>query len=371
MKEMRPQQLSELVAFLEDLARRRAATVTYGDIAHRFQLPELTDVWSTHPLAPVFDNLDAQDHDMERPFRTTLVVNADRLGLPGSNYFDSLARRRSIRAKSRLDQFRVHRQELQALYDYYRHNRPMVPAQVGVGLFLDSGLNTEAAQVYAAAGTQPPKNEMQKKLLRLFAHRQLWLSDVQDLDGFVIEQLVLARLDPDLLFDDPFTPTQKLKDSYKRVGNGVRNLVDAIKKEDLGSHRPTLYHSTLSKRLRKSLDGRAPEIEPGAVKELWEAYINSLMQDLRLLQAIAHAVQRQSAARSIRENRSIALAVAEHIFYRIVSYHQYDLKKQSFAAPTKKVLRDLTYDIWCLYMPAHRNEISSDQVDKIGRKKTR
>ena len=58
MKEMRPQQLSELVAFLEDLARRRAATVTYGDIAHRFQLPELTDVWSTHPLAPVFDNLD-------------------------------------------------------------------------------------------------------------------------------------------------------------------------------------------------------------------------------------------------------------------------------------------------------------------------
>ena len=74
MKEMRPQQLSELVAFLEDLARRRAATVTYGDIAHRFQLPELTDVWSTHPLAPVFDNLDAQDHDMERPFRTTLVV---------------------------------------------------------------------------------------------------------------------------------------------------------------------------------------------------------------------------------------------------------------------------------------------------------
>ncbi len=187
----------------------------------------------------------------------------------------------------------------------------------------------------------------------------------------MIEQLVLARLDPDLLFDDPFTPTQKLKDSYKRVGNGVRNLVDAIKKEDLGSHRPTLYHSTLSKRLRKSLDGRAPEIEPGAVKELWEAYINSLMQDLRLLQAITHAVQRQSAARSIRENRSIALAVAEHIFYRIVSYHQYDLKKQSFAAPTKKVLRDLTYDIWCLYMPAHRNEISSDQVDKIGRKKTR
>ena len=176
MKEMRPQQLSELVAFLEDLARRRAATVTYGDIAHRFQLPELTDVWSTHPLAPVFDNLDAQDHDMERPFRTTLVVNADRLGLPGSNYFDSLARRRSIRAKSRLDQFRVHRQELQALYDYYRHNRPMVPAQVSVGLFLDSGLNTEAARVYAAAGTPPPKNEMQKKLLRLFAHRQLWLS---------------------------------------------------------------------------------------------------------------------------------------------------------------------------------------------------
>ena len=119
------------------------------------------------------------------------------------------------------------------------------------------------------------------------------------------------------------------------------------------------------------MDGRAPEIEPGAVKELWEAYINSLMQDLRLLQAITHAVQRQSAARVIRENRSIALAIAEHIFYRIGSYHQYDLKKQSFAAPTKKVLRDLTYDISCLYMPGHRNEISSDQVDKIGRKKTR
>ncbi len=371
MKKMEPQQLSELVAFLEDLARHRAATVTYGDIVGKFQLPGLTDVWSTHPLAPVFDNLDAEDHDMDRPFRTTLVVNADRLGLPGCDYFDSLARRRSIRAKSRLDQFRVHRRELQELYDHYQHNPPLLPAQVNVGLFLGSGLNTQAAQAYAAAGAQRPENDMQKQLLKLFAHRQIWLYDVQDLDGWVKEELALARLDPDLLFDDPFTPTQKLKDSYKRVGHGVRKLVDAIKKEDLRSHRPTLYHSTLSKGVRKSLDGRAPEIEPGAVKELWEAYINSLMQDLRLLQAITHAVQRQSAARSIRENRSIALAVAEHIFYRIVSYHQYDLKKQSFAAPTKKVLRDLTYDIWCLYMPAHRNEISSDQVDKIGRKKTR
>lgn len=324
MKEMEPQQLSELVALLEDLARRRAATVTYGDIVHKFQLPELTDGWCTHPLAPVFDNLDAQDHDLKRPFRTTLVVNADRLGLPGSNYFDSLARRRSIRAKSRLDQFRVHRQELQALYDYYRDNPPMRVAQVDVDLFMGSGLNTEATQMYAAAGTQPPANEMQSKLLKLFAHRQIWLGDVQDLDGFVREELALARLDPNMLFDDPFTPTQKLKDSYKRVGHGVRTLVGAIKTEHLNSQLPTLYHSTLSKRLRKALHGRVPEVGPGSVKELWEAYINSLMQDLRLLQAITHAVERQSAARSIRENRSIALAVAEHIFYRIVLIHQHN-----------------------------------------------
>lgn len=124
MKEMEPKQLLELVAFLEDLARRRAATVTYSDIVRKFQLPELTEAWTAHPLARVFENLDAEDYEAKRPFRTTLVVLAKRPGIPGYGYYDSLARRRGVRAKSRSDQFRVHRDELQALYDHYGEIAP-------------------------------------------------------------------------------------------------------------------------------------------------------------------------------------------------------------------------------------------------------
>jgi len=60
MNHVEPQQLSELVANLEELARRNAASVTYSDVVRKFRLPELTEAWISQPLARVFENLDAR-----------------------------------------------------------------------------------------------------------------------------------------------------------------------------------------------------------------------------------------------------------------------------------------------------------------------
>lgn len=237
--------------------------------------------------------------------------------------------------------------------------------------FYASGLKDDEARMYAEHRAETPDTRTQEQLLKLFASKNLFLNDVQDLDGFVREELALAELDPDMLFDDAFIPTQKLKASYRRISNSVRALIDAIEKEELGVHRPRLYHSTLSSMLTKSLGVQASGVEQDDIQALWKAYVDNLMQDLQVLHAITTAVERQTAVRAIRENRSIALAVAQHIFYRIGSYHQYDFKERSFRSPTKQVLKELTYDIWRLYMPAHASEISSEQIDKIGRTKKR
>lgn len=245
----------------------------------------------------------------------------------------------------------------------------MTPAQTILNAFYASGLKTDDAQVYTEQGAQTPQTPTQQDLLKLFVSKCLFLGDVRELDGFVREELALAELDPDMLFNDTFIPTKKLKDSYRRIGNGVCTLIEAIEKEELGSHRPRLYHSTLSPMLTKSLGIQASGVEPEHIQALWKAYVNNLMQDLQILQAITTAVERQPAARAIRENRSTALAVAHHIFHRISSYLQYDLKKRSLSPPTKQVLRELTYEIACLYMPALEDEISSAQIEKLGQKK--
>ena len=54
MNDVEPRQLSELAAYLEEMARRRAGPLTYSDIVRKFRLPELTEAWTSHPLARVF-----------------------------------------------------------------------------------------------------------------------------------------------------------------------------------------------------------------------------------------------------------------------------------------------------------------------------
>lgn len=119
MNDVEPQQLSELVAYLEELARRNATPVTYSDVVRKFRLPKLTEAWTSHPLARVFENLDAEDHEARRPFRTTLVVQAARPGIPGDGYYHSLSQRRGIKATSRSARLKAHRNELKALYEYW------------------------------------------------------------------------------------------------------------------------------------------------------------------------------------------------------------------------------------------------------------
>lgn len=115
-------QLTELPTYLENLAKQQRCT-TYSELTSMLGLPDFDGNWSAHPLARIFENLDAEDHEHNRPFRTSAVVkkaNAGEHRIPGLGYFKSLAKLKGVRKSKNNDEVIIHATELKALYDYYQ-----------------------------------------------------------------------------------------------------------------------------------------------------------------------------------------------------------------------------------------------------------
>lgn len=72
-------QLTELPTYLENLAKQQRCT-TYSELTSMLGLPDFDGNWSAHPLARIFENLDAEDHEHNRPFRTSAVVKKANAG---------------------------------------------------------------------------------------------------------------------------------------------------------------------------------------------------------------------------------------------------------------------------------------------------
>lgn len=105
-------QLSELGAYLEDLARTGKAT-TYESVVNRFGLSPLDGAWNGHPLSRAFDSLDREDAEACRPFRTSMVISKER-GMPGPGYFTSLAALKGIRPNKAKDSLAIFVEEFEA-----------------------------------------------------------------------------------------------------------------------------------------------------------------------------------------------------------------------------------------------------------------
>jgi hypothetical protein len=111
--------------FLEDRARSLGedAPLFYSDLAAHFGLPPITDAWFTHPLSGMFEQLDQEDEQLARPFRTALVISKER-SIPGEGFFKALVRIRGLRPPPRTehDKMRLYLSELSNLLKHYGHS---------------------------------------------------------------------------------------------------------------------------------------------------------------------------------------------------------------------------------------------------------
>lgn len=90
--------------FLE-LKAKAGKIVTYQDVINAFpNLPALNGNWNSHPLCKIFEDLDQEDKQKNRPFRTSLVVRQDANNkMPGNGFFDALERLKGIHCRNQTE----------------------------------------------------------------------------------------------------------------------------------------------------------------------------------------------------------------------------------------------------------------------------
>lgn len=81
---------------LESILNSKPQDITYyGKVASLFGLPEFDGAWSSHPLSKIFEVLDKQDANANRPFRTSVVISATSKA-PGPGLYEALERLKGI-----------------------------------------------------------------------------------------------------------------------------------------------------------------------------------------------------------------------------------------------------------------------------------
>ncbi|MBS3798589.1 hypothetical protein [Pseudoalteromonas sp. BDTF-M6] len=82
--------------YLEDILKAHPQrTANYSSIAQAFGLPDFDGAWSSHPLSEIFEVLDQQDSDADRPFRTSVVIGVNS-NSPGPGFFEAMQRLKGI-----------------------------------------------------------------------------------------------------------------------------------------------------------------------------------------------------------------------------------------------------------------------------------
>jgi hypothetical protein len=102
--------------FLEQKIQQRAVT-NYGEVALHFGLPEFNGAWAAHPLSEIFEVIDQQDANANRPFRTSIVISAT-TNSPGAGFYEALVRLKNIKPVITKMRETVWMQELNAAYNY-------------------------------------------------------------------------------------------------------------------------------------------------------------------------------------------------------------------------------------------------------------
>ena len=118
----------EQVASALELKAALGQTISYNDFADEVDLPRPNNLFSNSALKSYFEQIDRDDTEEQRPFRTALVVQKTS-GHPGAGFFKSLELHRgeSIPESNYAD---VWKKELADLFDYYKPGQPIHMVEV-------------------------------------------------------------------------------------------------------------------------------------------------------------------------------------------------------------------------------------------------
>jgi predicted transcriptional regulator len=92
-------------------------TISYNDFADEVGLPRPNNLFANSALKAYFEQIDWDDAEEERPFRTALVVKKG-TGLPGTGFYKSLKLYRG--SNPECTQAQIWQKEIDALFDYYK-----------------------------------------------------------------------------------------------------------------------------------------------------------------------------------------------------------------------------------------------------------
>lgn len=126
---MNPTSLSfeELAAALELRATRRQ-TITYNNLAAELRLPPVNNMFSNHALNSFFEQIDWNDAEEQRPFRTAVVVLKSS-GRPGAGFYKSVEHHRGIQIPES-SHAEFWDKEIADLFDYYAPGQAKTKVQI-------------------------------------------------------------------------------------------------------------------------------------------------------------------------------------------------------------------------------------------------
>jgi len=109
--------MKEVGEYLEQQARL-GSPINYADVVRNFpDLPPLTGAWKSHPLCPIFGDLDIEDDRHKRLLRTALVFGKE-TGRPGDGFYEMIEKLRGM-SVSRGQKDKVWTDELKAVIAFY------------------------------------------------------------------------------------------------------------------------------------------------------------------------------------------------------------------------------------------------------------
>ena len=117
----------ELAAALELRATLRQ-TITYNNLAAELRLPLVNNMFSNHALSSFFEQIDWNDAEEQRPFRTAVVVQ-ESSGRPRTCFYKSVEHHRGIHI-SESGQEEFWNKEIADLFDYYTPGQAKTKLQI-------------------------------------------------------------------------------------------------------------------------------------------------------------------------------------------------------------------------------------------------
>jgi predicted transcriptional regulator len=147
------------------LERHAAAgtMIGYNELAEELALPPVNNLFHNSPLNLFFQQIDADDAEEQRPFRTAVVVQKG-TKRPGSGFYRSLEALRGI-AISAEDEISVWKKEISDLTTYYSPNQTERALWIAL-----SPAQSRRLDALSRRYDQAPELLLQRTLSRLLAY---------------------------------------------------------------------------------------------------------------------------------------------------------------------------------------------------------